>query len=241
MDIINNRVGRFTSSEVWKLLKEGKKAGTFGEKALTYIEEKKYERELGRSINGNAFSHATSYGNFMETYVFNIHLGSEYVFQSKEVIIHPTISYFAGSPDFTTNTIISDCKAPFTLLSFCRLVNNCTMGVEKFKKEHESFYWQLIANSILTNKQEIELIVFCPYYGELAKIFEFNETFDWEENGYSPVEFEWINNAILRDNGQLPYLIEGNKYTNINKFRFAIPAGEKEFLTEKVEMAILEL
>lgn len=237
MEAQNNRVGNFTSSEIWKLFKEGRKTRTFGEKALTYIQEKRFEKELCRSINTNAFAHLTSWGNFMEIYVHNKKLGHEYSLRSKEVLRHPEIPNFAGSPDFITETKVSDCKAPYTLTSFCKLVKNCEAGKESFKENHDDYYYQLVANSILTNKNVIELIVYLPYYTEFNDIMAFNDEFDWEGNGYNPFEFKWITDAILRDNGQLPYLVEWGKFKNLNKFEFEVTESDKNEVIEKINKA----
>lgn len=56
---IKERIGRFTSSNIWKLTTLDRSGKSFGAPALTYIEEKRAERSLGRSIDLGKQSQAT--------------------------------------------------------------------------------------------------------------------------------------------------------------------------------------
>ena len=205
-----------------------------GKPALSYIAEKRYEQGLGRSIGSDAFSYPTSWGLLVESYVNDNYLGAEYVLASKDVVSHPTIARWKGSPDLILKDTISDIKCPYTLLSFCPMIESLSKGIEAFKTDYKEYYWQLISNAIICDKPNIELVVFAPYQSELMAIREHASNYD----GDDPFQFKWVVDC---QDKKLPYLIEGKKYTNINKFRFPIPTGEKEFLTEKVETAILEL
>ena len=66
------RISNFTSSEIWKLMKTGRGEFGFGEKATTYIHEKAIAYKLGRSVNLDGGSRATSWGKFVEGIVFDI-------------------------------------------------------------------------------------------------------------------------------------------------------------------------
>src|ERR1017187_3164866 len=98
MDAIRN--GRFTSSEIAKLMSNGRKAGEPGAPYFDYIEEKNFERKLGRSLKCEAKAPALTWGKCLEKRVFE-QLGIRYKECSTETIVHPTIKYFAGSPDGT--------------------------------------------------------------------------------------------------------------------------------------------
>lgn len=76
------RFGRFTSSEVYKLMSSGKAKGSFGKPALTYIEEKNMERRLGRGLNVEQNARPMTWGSLLEGYVFD-KLGMEYRLCSK--------------------------------------------------------------------------------------------------------------------------------------------------------------
>lgn len=45
------RAGTFSSSNIYKLMTNGKAADSLGKPALTYIEETRYEMRLGRSLS----------------------------------------------------------------------------------------------------------------------------------------------------------------------------------------------
>lgn len=229
---MNQRFGNFTSSEIHKLMTDGKAKGTFGKPFYTYIKQKKREAKLGQNIDREAFSYATSWGSCIEGYV-NTLLGMEYHFRSKETIFHKEISRWCGTPDLTTNEKVSDVKSPFTLTSFCDLVEDC-QTLETFKSEHPDFYWQLISNAILTDKNVIELIVFCPKFEELGKIMEYIDSLEIEDK----LEYEWIFNAILNENyKKIPFLINDN-YQSLNKFQFEVPQEDKNLLTDRVQQAV---
>ena len=48
---IVERIGRFTSSNIWKLTTSDRSGKNFGASGLTYIKEKSAERYLGRSVD----------------------------------------------------------------------------------------------------------------------------------------------------------------------------------------------
>jgi hypothetical protein len=100
-------------------------------------------------------------------------------------------------------------------------------GIESFKKDYKEYYWQLVSNSILTGRNEAELIVFCPLKSELPKIRDFVDGYD----SFDPFMYKWI---IDSDDRKLPYLIDGKGYERINKFRFVVPEEDKDLLTSRV-------
>jgi len=229
MEIQNNRVGNFTSSEIWKLTTTGKIKGTFGVPYYSYISDKNHERRACRSLQSNAFSYPTSWGNIIEKYLFN-ELELEYTLCSSDVLIHKDIPFWKGTPDITTENLVGDIKCPFTLTSFCDLVDMMESGIEAFKKDYREYYWQLVSNSILTGRDEAELIIFCPLKSELQKIRDFVDGYD----SFDPFQYKWI---IDSDDRKLPYLIDGKGYERINKFRFVVPKEDKDLLTSRVILA----
>ena len=104
MGNMNNslRAGKFTSSNVYKLIKQTK--GEFQATGLTYIEEKSIERKMQSCLDGDAHSQSMAWGNFMEMVVYSI-LGVEYQISSKETSLHPIYGdFWSGSKDlFTVN------------------------------------------------------------------------------------------------------------------------------------------
>ena len=242
MTIILNkfRSGKFTSSEIGNLMSEGKTKGTWGKPALTYIEEKNMERKLQRSLTQESNARPLVWGKVLESRVFEV-LGIEYTLDSQTTIQHTTIPYWSGSPDgnkLDEGKTVIDIKAPITLKSFCQLVDPLYEGltgidamnkVRETHKNGEKYYWQLVSNAILTDSKFAELIVYVPYKDELDKVREIVQ--NWADD---PNPVAWINWA---SDLELPYLVKGGYYKNINIIRFCIPEQDKQLLTAKVELA----
>lgn len=227
------RVGNFTSSEIVALLSTAKDGVNFGKPALTYIAECNMERKLGRSVTSDITSRPTSWGKLVEKRVFDL-LGLEYKLVSQETLQHPHIEYWAGSPDAVkfddagnVETVV-DIKCPQTMKSFCELVLSETsmFAVQNTHRDGNKYYWQLVSNAIITGAKFAELIVYCPYQSELAAIRDMASNFDGNQNHVA-----WINYA---EDDELPYLIDGGFYKNINICRFEVPQEDKDLLTEKV-------
>lgn len=233
-----SRIGNFTSSAISALMTNGREKGSFGKPALTYIEEKNMERRLGRSIESETNAKPLTWGKLLEMYVFE-QLGLEYVLTSQETDIHPNIPYWSGSKDgtkFDEGRTVIDIKAPSTLKSFCQLVDPLYQGLtgllamEKIRETHKSgddYYWQLVSNSIINDCKYAELIVFMPYQSQLEEIKLRASNVPADQMG----KHYWISMAM--DN-ELPYLIDGGYYKNINIIRFEVPQSDKDALTERV-------
>lgn len=202
----------------------------FGDAAMTYIQEKKFERNLGRSLTEEINAKPVLWGKHLEGLVFEL-LSTAYRLTSKDTITHPDIAFWAGSPDGETSDAVMDIKCPITLKSFCQLVQPLYDGlagmdaINKIRDTHkdgDKYYWQLVSNAILTKKKFAELIVYCPYKSELETI---RATAEGDKRLY------WIWAAT---DDELPYLIEGGYYKNINIIRFEVPEEDKELLTSRV-------
>jgi len=223
------RVGNFTSSEIYHLVTSGKEKGTFGKPAITYIAEKNMERRLQRSLTTDTNARPLIWGRFLEGHVFDL-LGLEYKLCSQETITHPDYSCWCGSPDgekFDEGKTVMDIKCPMTLKSFCQFADCAT--IEDIRSEHpdgEKYYWQLVSNAILTGAKYAELIFYVPYQSELETIREKTAQYDGDQNALS-----WI---YYSKDADLPYLIDGGFYKNLNIVRFEVPETDKQFLTARI-------
>lgn len=227
------RIGNFTSSEIVALTKVGKDKVSFGAPALTYIEECNMERRLGRSLTDESNAKPLTWGKLLESRAFEL-LGLEYSLSSTETDVHPNIPYWAGSKDgmkFDEGKTVIDIKCPITLKSFCQLVqplydgltgNLAMEAIRENHKDGDMYYWQLVSNSILNNTKFAELIVYVPYLSELPEI---KLLADGNPNAY------WI---AMAGEDELPYLIDGGYYKNLNTIRFEVPQADKDFLTALV-------
>lgn len=222
------RAGTFSSSSAHKLMSRARNGVDLGKPALTYIEEKQMELRLGRELSGDNNAKPTNWGTFLEHRVFDL-LGMEYVCNSTERYTHPIIKQWTGAPDFLKTDTSGDIKCPFTLKAFCGMVD-CFGDLDKFKDTHKEYYWQLVSNAILNNKPKAELVVYVPYLGELETIRELADNFDGDQN-----KIAFINWATDDD---LPYLIEGNHYKNLNRFSFDVPPEDVLKLIGSVEKAV---
>ena len=244
------RWGRFTSSKIASLMAEGTRpmtdaemaeykikepkgkrkniTGGFGAPALKYIKQKKYERKLKRRIDSENTARPLQYGRCAETVAFQ-QLSTEYRLCSDQTIIHPQYPFFAGSPDvekFVINEkILGEVKCPMTLESFCDFVDYYEQGgIQAVRDNHpdgETYYWQMVGNAILIGANKAELIIYCPYQSELAQIRD-EATF---------LGYQWI---VFAHDDELPYLIKGNHYKNINILPFDIPQDDIDALTANI-------
>lgn len=233
--MINNisRVGNFTSSEIVALTKVAKDGKSFGAPAMTYISECNMERRLGRSLTDEVNARPLIWGKMVEARVFEL-MGLEYSLVSSDTVVHPTIPFWAGSPDGVAEDTVADIKCPITLKSFCQLVDPLYQGltgmaamnaIRDTHKDGDKYYWQLVSNAILTSSNFAELVVYVPYKDELTEIREMAEG---NSNAY------WIWSA---SDDELPHLIEGGYYKNINVIRFEVPQADKDLLNQKVMSA----
>ena len=150
------RIGRFTSSKIAALMSVAKDKVSFGKPALTYIEEKNFERKLGRSLTSEITARATSWGKLLEKRVLEELLGIDYRPSSAESIVHHVYGdIWAGSPDaqkYDEGGTIVDIKSTYTIKSFCQFAECET--IEDVRENHpdgEDYYWQLVSNAILPN------------------------------------------------------------------------------------------
>lgn len=213
-----NRIGNISSSNIHKLM--GAKTPR-----NTYLTELGYERRLKRSLSNEVSSKPTSWGHLLEGIVFNL-LGLEYSLVSDETIKHTEIDYWCGSPDGYTKTSVIDIKCPFTLKSFVELVDIKT--IEDLKSERPEYYWQLVSNSILLNKQFAELIVYCPYFEDLGLIKHQAQNVNAEDL----YKYYWLASAT---DEEIPFILKDSEFKDLNIFKFEVPNEDKQLLTETIK------
>ena len=257
-----SRNGNFTSSEIAQLTKSGTETMSeeelaqykldnpkgrrttkdviFGEAARTYISEKNMERRLGRSLDSETNAKPMNWGKLVEKRVFDM-LGISYKESSVETIKHPRYDFWWGSPDgqkFDEGGTVAEIKCPFTLKSFCTFID-ATIGLDgidamnAIREQHsdgEKYYWQMVSNAILLGTKYAELIIYMPYKDELDDIKRLAQSMPVEDLS------KYYGLAQSNDN-ELPYLIEGGYYKNLNIIRFEVPESDKQALTERVLLA----
>jgi hypothetical protein len=238
------RAGRFTSSEIYKLIKTGRgKADVFSAPGLTYIKETKLERLFNSNLSDNAYSRAIGWGNFMEAILFSEKLGTEYTISSDESKKHPDEylgDFWAGSCDFEIPNGISEAKCyyrkKFGLYTLCLLKQD----VQLLKGEFPQEYWQIISNAIIHGVEYGEAVSYMPYAKDMEMIKQYAEDPIWiDQYLKEPMwKFRFIYEEETKD---LPVLENDGFFKDVNKFRFKIPQEDIQLLTERVELAIDEL
>jgi hypothetical protein len=216
------RLGRFTSSEIYNLTKKDRSGKKFGQAALTYIEEKNYERKLGRRLTEQISARPLEWGKLVEQRAFEV-LGLEYQLVSDTTIEHSTMpDIWAGSPDGVKNGVVMDIKCPYTIKSFCQFYDiNDKESLINNHKSGEQYYWQLVSNAILTNVDRAELIIYCPYKSELDII-----------RGMAKEQLiKWFDYAM---DDELPYILDNGYYNHLKIINLEIPQEDKHYLTNCV-------
>ena len=255
MSITENkeRLGSFTSSEIYKLIpmgsapmneeelkkfkidnpgsKKKNKACGFGAAGLTYIQEKQIEKRMGRSIKTEVHTRSMAWGKFMEMFVF-AKIGTAYEITSTSTDVHPTIKGWSGSKDLIIQgKMISEikCYEPkhFALYTDALL----SKDVNRIKKEFSEEYWQLVSNAVINQVPGAEAITFMPYEKDLEEIREMAENYEGSD--------QWKYRFIAESHkSALPYLPNKGYYKDLNKFSFVVPQEDIDLLTSRVEEAI---
>lgn len=228
------RNGSFSSSAISALCSKGRgniSIENVGKPFATYVEEKAFERALNRPLNSESNARPLMWGKLVESVCFD-KLGLEYSLVSKTRYAHSVYGdYWNGMPDLLTEEIVGDIKCPWTMKSFCKIVKAMKSGHEALKEENPVYYWQLVSNAILCGKDKAMLIVYVPFQEDLEEIRE-------EARKEVDGRYAFIN---WSEDDELPYLVKGGKYNDVNVMEFEVPAEDKAFLEARVVMAINEL
>jgi len=229
MILTTQRTATFSSSNIWKLMTRGK-GGGFGAPALKYIKQIGYELRLGKSLSNDTTSRPTSWGTLVEKKAFDL-LPLNYQLESRTRLFHQSIEYWSGMPDIISENLVGDIKCPYTLEAFCDKLE-ALKDIEVYKKEFPEDYWQHISNAVLLESNghpitDFEAIIFCPYFSELDEI----KAMASDSDDLKQYKYFWIANAHY---DELPHLIDGGYYQNLNVFKFEIPQADKDLLEETI-------
>ena len=257
------RFGRFTSSKIVSLIKQGKikmneselkewkiqnpksaiktKLGGFQAAGLTYIQEKQIERRLGSRLDSETYSRAMAWGNFMERIVQNnlIQVDLGYRLCSDATKIHENKdfeNYWSGTSDVEY----------YKGNKLTRIAE-----IKCYQKKKFALYTDCIL------KQDVELLKndFPQEYWQIVSNCILNNVTTGEAISFMPFESEaeYIKTAAQNYEGSdmwkyrfifeeeiynLPFLKDGGYYNNINQFIFEVPKEDIEFLTSQVTQAI---
>jgi hypothetical protein len=166
------RIGRFTSSEMYKLLtnprsKADQEAGKLSETALTYIQTKVAETLTGQQ-KINSYAYPLVYGKETEPVAIE-------KFCERTGFIHDPIGFVpfgdhaGGSPDGIINEVdILEVKCPYaidTQVDYLLLTDQWDL-----KRMFPEYYWQVQSNLLFTGKEHGHFVAFDPRYPEPKNI-----------------------------------------------------------------------
>lgn len=166
-DWYDARVGKFTCSEIWKLLTEprskaDKEAGNLSETAKTYIYEKVSESITGvvHQISSPALEWGVEHEpSAKEAYkkVFELEVEETGLVGNKML---------AGSPDGIAtdgglDEGVLEIKCPFNQSVH---LSNLLLSPEDFKSEGKEYYWQVQGYMFLTDSHWADFVSFHPYF-----------------------------------------------------------------------------
>lgn len=217
------RIGRFTSSNIHKLMTKDRSGKGFGAPAKTYIEEKRAERFLGRSVELGTSSQEMTWGKVMEYWAFENVMGLEYSLCSKDTIVHPKYRFWTGTPDYTKENTAGEMKCfypkrYYTLSKALLELNDSKISLEEFKGEFGEIYWQVVSNASILGFDNCEIMAFTPTEEQLLQIREeIEETNLLELAGVELWQGRFIVESPLHN---LPYIPSHSKWPNMVKFTF---------------------
>lgn len=145
-----SRLGMFTASSIWQLMKSGKtKDKLFGEQAMTYIYEKIAEIVTGES-KPQAKGAALDWGNLYEKDA-SLWLSNYYDFEHKyygkeNFVFWDYNAYSGGSPDGEDELSVIEFKCPYNSSNHIQWLMCVDNDNEWLKKNHFEYYVQLQFN-----------------------------------------------------------------------------------------------
>lgn len=175
LDWFRARLGKFTGSEVGRLLKGGRgKDETFGKDALSYINEVVAERLLNPSVvmldelfeeylmQVTASSKAMAWGNDQEMNARNLYSKVT----GRKVTSCGAVEFsawFASSPDglCLDNNGCVEIKCPTSKIHTEYLLN--VSDAEELKSVRPLYYWQCIAHMAVTGADWCDWVSYCPF------------------------------------------------------------------------------
>ena len=216
------RVGKFTSSQIYKIMGSPKVEAT-------YRRSKEIEQRLGRSTEMKTYSKSMAWGELVEKRVFDL-LDLNYELCSSTTIVHPLYNNWSGSPDCINKVknCVSDikCYEPLNFANYADVL--MAQDIQNFKYEFPKEYWQLVSNACILDLPNAEAILYLPYKEELNDIRILADNYD----GVDQYRFRFITES---EDDELAYQLKGGYYSNLITFTFEIPEEDKLALIEKIK------
>lgn len=164
------RLGRFTASEIYKLMKGGrKKDQLFGQGAMTYIEEKIAEIVTGEAKELEGLK-ALEWGAANEldaiTLFQQMHFEEVQHFGLSNPEFFEWNSVSGGSPDGLTHTAVVEVKCPYVSSNHVGFLIASKLPIEQqaewLKENWDNYYCQVQFNMLCCNRGKGYLISYDP-------------------------------------------------------------------------------
>lgn len=159
------RVGRFTASEIHKLMtepktKEAKEAGKLSEGAMTYVQIKVAEVMTGQP-KAESYAYPLVYGKELEPQAIEYFLKLNPDFRYEPAMFVPFGDHAGGSPDgYINETDGLEVKCPFqseNMVDYLLLTDQYDL-----KRNHPNHYWQVMSNLLFTDKEKWHFVAYDP-------------------------------------------------------------------------------
>lgn len=175
LDWFRARLGKFTGSQVGRLMKSGRgKDEYFGKDAISYITEVVAERMLNPSVvmmdelfeeylmQTTASSKTLAWGNDQEMNAKDLYskLRKVKITSCGAVELSP---WFASSPDglvLESNGVV-EVKCPTPKVHVEYMVN--VHSADDLKKVRPEYYWQVVAHMAVTGAEWCDWMSYCPF------------------------------------------------------------------------------
>jgi len=161
---IDLRLGRFTASEMYKLLTEprnkaDKEAGKLSEGAMTYVLKKVSEVMTGMPAD-QSYAYPLVYGKEMEPSAINAFIQKN-GFKYEPAVFVPFGEHAGGSPDgYINDTDGLEIKCPFTSekqVEYLMLTDQYDL-----LRMFPEYYWQCMSNLLFTHKEQWHFVTYEP-------------------------------------------------------------------------------
>jgi len=158
------RVGRFTASEMYKLMtdprsKEDKAAGKLSESAQTYVKQKVAEVLTGQP-KSESYAYPLVYGKELEPQAIEYFV-KRTGFTYEPAMFVPFGDHSGGSPDgYINDTDLIEVKCPFqseNQVDYLMLTDQYDL-----KRNHPNHYWQCMSNLLFTDKEKLHFVAYDP-------------------------------------------------------------------------------
>jgi hypothetical protein len=162
---LSDRCGKFTSSEVHKLIGKGRaKADTFSQTGKSYIKQKVAEFITKEPIQ-RPTTYAMEWGLSNETEALNVFenlYGPIERFGGGNPVFFKYTPYFGGSPDGIFKDSVLEVKCPFNQDNHLdHLLLNTAEDLKEYAPE---YYWQMVSNMIILKKRKAIFISYDPRF-----------------------------------------------------------------------------